>query len=414
MPTYAEALDTILANVKTLDAEDRALARALGQVLAEDVCSEHDLPLRDTAAFDGYAVRSADIQQASGNSPVTLQVVGTLRAGYLSRIPVLPGAAIRTMTGSVVPEGADSVVKFEDTDEPADKSGPNPGSPTRVRIYVRQPPGANINRAGSSIRRGSLLAARHTLIGPPQIAALAAVGRTSVKAIRRPRVAVITTGDELIRAGAPLSPGKAYNSNEVAIRSLVLHYGGSPWVLGIARDKESALASKMRQGLAADAIITSGGVSRGDYDLVRLVIGKVGRVVFHRVEMRPGASFAFGLANSTAEGAVPIFALSGPPWASMVNFETLVRPALLKMRGLSELRHPVVEAVIEKPAANRAPVDHIAWTDLRQSGGEHRVRQLDSGGLLADMAGANSLTILPAGTQVKAGERIQVLPLDWC
>ncbi len=413
MPTYAEALDTILSNVKTLEAEDRPLGQALGQVLAEDVYSDYDLPLRDTAAFDGYAVQSGDIRKAGPGTPVTLAIAGAVRAGYLYPKPVLPGTAIRIMTGSVVPEGADCIVRFEDTDEPGNKSGPNPHPPARVKVYISQAPGANINRSGSSIHRGSLLLARNTLIGPPQLSALAAIGRRSVKAIRRPRVAIITTGDELIRPGTPLSPAKTYNGNEVALRSLVLHYGGAPSVLGIARDTESALASRMQKGLAADAIITSGGVSRGDYDLVRLVIGRMGRVVFHRVEMRPGASFAFGLAKKPPKGEIPVFALSGPPSASIVNFETLVRPAILKMRGLQDLRHPAVEAAIEEAAANRTPVDHVSWTDLQRGDEGYRVRQLDRGGLLANMAAANSLTVIPGGAQIEAGEQVQVLPLDW-
>ncbi len=417
MLTYEEALATVINNVRPLDIEEKSLTNVEGQVLAEDIYSDYTLPMRETSQPDGYAVKAGDIQNASKNNPVTLEIIDTVRAGYLSQKNVLPGTAIRIMTGSVIPEGADCVVRFEDTDEPENKNGPNLDNPTHVKIYISPAPGTNITKAGGNIKKGALLVTQNTMIGTAQLAALTATGKKQIKVIRRPKVAIITTGDELVKSGIPLTPGKAYDSNRVAIQSLVSHYGGIPRVLGFARDDEKSLLGKMQAGLAADAIITTGGVSRGDYDLVRLVIEKIGKLVFFRIKMGPGAAFAFGLAeksNHRGKSVVPIFALSGPPQACMINFETLVRPALLKMRGILELNHPTVEALSEESIVNTRPMNFVRWTILKKTDSGYTVKQNNADSVLAQISAANSLTIIPAETSVKAGGKIHVLPLDWC
>jgi molybdopterin molybdotransferase len=317
----------------------------------------------------------------------------------------------------VLPEDADCVVRFEDTDEPGEKNGPNPAHPREVKIFVSLPSGANVNKAGANTRKGSLVVPKGTVVGPAQLSALTAVGKTQVKVVRRPVVAVITTGDELVQPGKPLSPGKAYDCNGVAIKALITHNGGIPRVLGMTRDREAAITAKILKGLAADAIVTSGGVSRGDYDLVRLVLGKLGEVVFSRIQMGPGASFAFGLCRRKSVGGgnitTPVFALSGPPAGCLNNFETLVRPALLKMRGLTTLSHSTVEAYAEDSVSGKKPMSFIQWTYLEKTGQEYHVRLNNLEGLFNSLATANSLTIIPAGIEVKAGEKIPVWPLDW-
>jgi molybdopterin molybdotransferase len=417
MLAYTEALETVLNNIRTLNVEEKALTEAQGQVLAEDIYSDYNLPMRDTSGPDGYAVRAKDIEQVDKNNPVTLQIIETVRAGYLPQEAVSPGTAIRIMTGSVVPDGADCVVRFEDTDEPENKSGPNLDNPTHVKIYVSQAPGTSVFKAGGNIRKGALLMPKNTVIGTAQLAALITIGKKSVKVIRRPKVAVITTGDELVKVGTPLTAGKAYDSNEATVQSLVTHYGCTPWVLGIARDNEKSLFDKMREGLAADMVITTGGVSKGDYDLVRQVIGKLGRLVFFRVKMGPGAALAFGLAEKSSKEkehtTVPILALSGTPQGCLVNLETLVRPALLKMRGVQELSHPAVVAVSEESITNARPISFVSWTVLKRTDAGYKVTQNNSKGPLAQISTANSLTMIPAGTEIKAGEKISVWPLDW-
>ena len=416
MLTYAEALENVLNNINTLNVEEKSLVKAQGQILAEDVYSDYNLPLSDTSGPDGYAVRAEDIKVATKDNPVILKIIETVRAGYLAQQPLVSGTAIRIMTGSVVPEGADCVVRFEDTDEPENKNGPNPNKPAQVKIYVSQSAGTNINKAGGNIKKGALLMPKNIMIGPPQVSALTAVGKKSVKVIRRPKVAIITTGDELIASGTPLSIGKTYDCNGNALQALVSHYGGEPWLLGSAKDEEKSLILKMQKGLIADAIITTGGVSKGDYDLIRQVIGKLGTLLFSRIKMAPGAAFAFGQLKKSPhkEGSgVPIFALSGPPQGCLVNFEALVRPALLKMRGLQNLNHPIVEAEVEERVANNRPMNLVKWTILQRTESGYRVKLDDSQTLLPQMSCANSLTIIPVGAEIKAGEKISVWPLEW-
>jgi molybdopterin molybdotransferase len=234
-------------------------------------------------------------------------------------------------------------------------------------------------------------------------------------------VAIIATGDELIRPGNLLTAGKTYNSNTITIASLVKHFGGIPRILGIARDREADLVAKIRRGVKADAIITSGGVSKGDYDLVRLVLEKTGRLVFSRIRMGPGASVAFGTVerqnpnNGNVAVTVPVFSLSGPPVGCLINFETLVRPALLKMLGFRNLAHPSVEAIALNAVPRRAAMSFVKYTHLRETKEGYMVAFNDAEkmGMTASIAGANSLTIIPEGTVVEAGDKIRVLPLDW-
>ena len=415
--TFKQALETILSHVQVLNQVELTLSKSLGHVTSEDVCSDIDLPMSDLSGPDGYAVRSSDITHASHTRPVTLNIIETVRAGYLPHLQVTPGTAIRIMTGSVIPRGADCVVRFEDTDEPKNKNGPNPNEPKKVKIYIPETPGSNIRKAGYQIQKGMVVLPRESIIGPTQISALAAIGKLRIKVIRKPAVAVIPTGDELVRLGRPLMPGKVYDCNALALKSLITYYGGIPKMLGIARDTEDSLVAKILKGLEADAIITCGGVSRGDYDLVRLVLGKVGKVVFSRIKMGPGASFAFGLANKAPRNGnyhpIPIFALSGPPNGCVINFETLVRPALLKMRGLKSLEHPVVEAVAEHSVSGQKPMILVRWTDLEKAGKEYRVKLNNAEGLLASIATANSLTLIPEKAEIKAGDRISVWPFSW-
>lgn len=419
MISYDDAVQMVLQNTDVLEAEEKPLLDCVGRVSAEDVHADISLPQSDISGPDGYAVRSTDIAGAGMPTPATLKIIETVRAGCLPRKEVVPGTAARIMTGSVIPEGADCVVRFEDTDEPKDKNGPNTMNPKVVKIYVSQPVGANIRKAGSNIPEGFPVLPGGTVIGPAQISALASIGRATVKVMRCPVIAVIATGDELVNTGRPLPPGKAYNSNTAAVTSLITHYGGIPKILGIARDRESSLLRKIQEGArVADAIITSGGVSKGDYDLVRLVLGKIGEVIFSRVKMGPGAAVAFGMVKRSSAGrhaSVPVFGLPGSPRGCLVNFETLVRPALLKMRGIIALDHPVVEATAVDSIPGRMPMPFVRFTYLKKKEGEHYVilNGDERIGPLASMVTANSMTIVPEGSMIKAGERIPVLPLDW-
>jgi molybdopterin molybdotransferase len=416
---YKEALAAVLENIQVLDVEDKPIFQCIGQVAAEDVFSEYDLPMTDISGPDGYAVRAEDISGASRENPVILRIIGTVRAGFLPKRKITSGTTMRIMTGSTVPEGADCVVRFEDTDEPGNKNGPNRNNPSKVKLYLSEKPGNNIRPAGANVKKGSLVLPSGTVIGPAQVSVLAAVGKTSIKVTRRPIIAIIATGDELISLNRPLSPGKSYNCNTEALKALITHYGGIPLVLGIARDNEASLHTRMQKGLTADALITSGGVSKGDYDLVRLVIGKIGQVIFSRINMGPGASFALGLVkrNSSVNDSktIPVFALSGPPAGCLNNFELLVRPAMLKMMGYTRLEHSEIEAIAGDPISTGPLMSTVKWAKLDKVQGEYKVdfNVSEKIGSLAAMSTCNSLMIIPEGTDIKKGEKVEILPLDW-
>jgi molybdopterin molybdotransferase len=311
------------------------------------------------------------------------------------------------------------VVRFEDTDEPGGKNGPSRLKICEVKIYVSPRAGANIRPAGSNAREGRLILSGGTVIGPAQISALAALGRRWVTVVRRPVIGVIATGDELVSLGRGLPPGKTYDCNTAAMASLVIHYGGIPRILGRAGDNEASVRTRIEKGMALDAIITTGGVSMGDFDLVRLTLGKLGKIVFSRIKMAPGAALAFGVIprSSDNEGGfpLPVFALAGPPTGCLINFETLVRPALLKMRGFERVDHPTVGAIAVDSVSDRKPMAFVRWTNLTGTEGKYRVELnvAERMGGLASIATANSLTIVPEGAVVGAGDKVEVLPLDW-
>ncbi|MFH0780538.1 MAG: gephyrin-like molybdotransferase Glp [Pseudomonadota bacterium] len=419
-PLLDEAVRLILENIMAMEEELQPLSQCLGQVLAEDVCSQLTLPMTPIGMPDGYAVRAEDIAGATPEKPVVLHIIGASRAGCPAKQRVMVKTAIRIMTGSVLPDGADCVIRFEDTDEPVDKNGPNPHNPKEVKIFKAGCIGEGIRPRGSGIKEGNLLLPKGTFIAPHHISSLSSIGVTSLKVIRRPVIAVIPTGDELIKPGRPLTVGKVYDSNGPAIIAYVQQYGGKTKNLGIARDKEGALHAKIDRALGVDAIITSGGVSKGDYDMVRLVLARRGHIVFSRIKMGPGASVTFAMIKKPAKqgecsGMIPVFSLSGPPVGCLVNLETLLRPALLKMRGLATLDHPTVTAVLTGDLPRAMPFPFVRWSRLQPCNGGYSVDLNGSApmGDLASVANANALTITPSGNPLQPGDQIEVLPFDW-
>jgi len=289
MISVEQALEKILSYADILEKEDRPILDCLGQVLAEDIYSDINIPPLDNTAMDGYAVRAEDTLGASSQSPRFLHVIDTVAAGSISRHEVEPGKAIRIMTGAPVPKGADSIVPFEDTDE-AQKHG----SLAKIGILRETETDANIRHAGEDVTKGSKALSRGTLIRPSEVGVLASLGRSKATVIRRPLVAILATGNELVGINKPLPAGKIYNSNTYSVASLVKRYGGIPKILGIALDRESSLVTRLRSGLDADMLITTGGVSAGDYDIVKDVLAKEGEITFWTVRMKPGKPLAFG------------------------------------------------------------------------------------------------------------------------
>jgi molybdopterin molybdotransferase len=412
-----EALEKVLERIDTLGAEESDILGCLGQVLAEDVSSPINIPPRDNSAMDGYAVRSADTRGASQKSPRLLRVIETVTAGAIPRREVKAGEAIRIMTGAPMPEGADSVVKFEDTDE-AERQGSlkETGNTGEIGILVEVAPGAEVRRTGEDISAGSVVLRKGTVIRAAEVGVLVSLGRSRVMVIRRPVVAILATGDEIADIIQPLPEGKIYNSNSYSLAALVRRYGGIPQMLGIASDSQDSLRAKLRLGYEADLVITSGGVSLGDYDVVREVLAKEGEIVFWRVREKPGKPLAFAMIRDRGGRNIPLFALAGNPVSAMINFELFVRPAILKMMGKKNLNKPTVEAVAEDDIKNSDGRRVFTRAIVEKRGGRYfaRLTGPQSSGMLTSMALANGLVIVPEDNPgVKRGDVVKVMMLDW-
>ncbi len=415
MISVEQALEKILACVDVLEEEERPILDCLGQVLAEDVYSSIDVPPLDNTAMDGYAVRSRDTRNASKESPRFLSVIGMVAAGSISECEVKPGTAVRIMTGAPIPKGADSVVRFEDTDEAQRQS-----SSDGIGILCEAEVGLNIRRAGEDITKGSIVLSKGVVIRPSEVGVLASLGLSKVMVIRRPVVAILATGDELVDINQPLPLGKIYNSNTYSVAALVLRYGGIPRILGIALDSEDSLVARLRQGLDADMLITTGGVSAGDYDVVKDILAKEGEIAFWTVRMKPGKPLAFGTIRGVSKTGivknVPHLGLPGNPVSSMVTFELFVRPAILKMMGKRNLAKPTIEAVIEDSVVNSDGRRILARAVVRERDGKYfaRLTGPQGSGILTSMSLANGLVIIPEDKEgVEAGDVVQVMMLDW-
>jgi len=412
-----EALERILSYVDVLPPEEKPILEALGQVLAEDVIAGFDIPPLDNTAMDGYAVRAADTAGASAEAPVQMQVIGEVAAGYLFDGAVAPGTAVRIMTGAPVPAGADAIVPFEETDEPFEKA---PAGTQRlqatVRVFKEARRGANIRRAAEDVRSGQLVVGRGTVLRPSEVGVLASLGKATVKVIRRPLVAVLSTGDELVEVGQPRPEGRIYDSNAYSVGALISRYGGVARQLGIARDTVEALTAKIKEGLDADMLITSAGVSKGDYDIVKDVLAREGEVAFWTVAMKPGKPLAFGCFHS-GRRRIPHIGLPGNPVSSMVAFELFGRPAMMKMMGKTDWRRPTVRAVAEERIVNRDdPRVFYARCIVTERDGRYYASLTgpQGSGMLTSMVYANALTVIPAEVdEVQPGEEIDVIMLDW-
>jgi molybdopterin molybdotransferase len=407
-----EARERILGYVDVLEPEEKPILECLGQVLAEDVLSGVNVPPADNSAMDGFAVRAADTVGASEAAPRYLSVVGEVPAGWAPDCQVGLGTAVRIMTGAFVPPGADAVVQFEDTDEEAQR---REGSLREVGVYREVQIGQNIRARGEDIAQGQVVLARGKLLRAAEVGVLASVGRTVAKVVRRPRVSILSTGDELVEAGEVPGPGQIFNSNSYSIAAEVLRYGAVPRVLGVARDSIDSLNEKITEGLKADMLITCGGVSLGDYDVVKDVLAQRGEIALWTVCMKPGKPSAFGLLNDDGRRVIHL-GLPGNPVSAMVTFEQFARPAILKMMGKRILDKPRVIAVLEDDVRNSDGRRIYVRVKVRKRGEEYlaRVTGPQGSGILTSMSHANGLAIVPEGTLgVQAGEKVFVEMLDW-
>jgi molybdopterin molybdotransferase len=415
-----QALEKVLSNIEMLGEEERPLMECLGQVLAEDVRSNIDVPPLDNSAMDGYAVRAADIKGAAKQTPRFLRVIDMVIAGGIGKKMVEPGTAIRIMTGAPIPKGGDTVVAFEDTDE-TERTAKSAAIPAEIGIMVEEKLGSNVRLAGESVRKGALVLVKGTTIRPSEIGVLASMGHAKVKVIRRPVVAILATGDEITGLGEPIKEGKIYNSNSYSVAAQVTRDGGIPKLLGIALDNEASVVSKINQGLDADLLITIGGVSMGDYDVVKNVLAKQGEIVFWKVRSKPGKPLAFGAIRRAGKGpsdkALPHLGLAGNAVSSMVNYELFVRPAILKMMGKQNLSKPMIEAVIEDNIKNDDGRRIFSRVIVEMKDGQYRARLTGNqgSGVLTSMTLANGFAIVPEDKElVKKGDKLKVMMLDWC
>jgi molybdopterin molybdotransferase len=414
-----DAVKNILSRIQVLEDEQVPLLHSLGRVAAEDMRAEIDVPPWDTSAVDGYAVQASDTRGASGQSPSILQVIEMVRAGTLAKHGISAGKATRIMTGAPLPAGADGVVKFEDTDWETRSQEKPENARREIGIKRETNKGENIRRAGENVPRGSQIIYPGQLVGPAAINLTASQGHTRIKVTRRPVVAIVATGEELTMPEDKLNGSRIFNGNSYSIAAQVIRCGGIPQILGIARDNERSLLAKIRRGLSADMIITSGGVSRGDYDLVKNIMARLGEIVFWQVKMNPGGPFAFAwLRQARPDGRtkeVPHLALTGNPTAGMVNFELLVRPAILKMAGRTDLSPKTGEAVMEDRLSNKSGSRRYVWVKLdhRRDGCYARAADNLVKGVLPAVALSDGLAVIPEEKmQVARGEKLTVILLD--
>jgi molybdopterin molybdotransferase len=400
-PEEARAL--ILEAVAPLAAETVALGDALDRVLAADVIAPHALPPFANAGMDGYAVRAADVASASRAAPARLRMLSSVPAGSAADVAVAPGGTLRIMTGAPLPPGTEAIVPLEETAADGEF----------VLVYQAARAGLHIRPAGEDIAAGALAIPAGQVVRPQEIGLLAALGYVEAQVARRPRVAILSSGDELVEAGQPLATGKIRDCNAPALEALVRRYGGVPLALGIARDRPGDLSARLRQGIAqgADLLVTSAGASGGDFDLVRRLLETEGALAFWLVDMKPGRPLMFGHLGGT-----PLVGLPGNPAAALITAELFVRPALLRMAGRTALAKPVVKAALQEPI-RRGPRRHYVRGEVHAAAGGYVAsvsRGSHGAGSLTGLVQANALLIIPPGQgTLPAGDRVEAIMLDW-
>jgi molybdopterin molybdotransferase len=401
--TVAQHLARVLDVVQPLAPLQLGLMDAHGCVLTEDVVAPAPLPAFDNSSMDGYAVRAADVAGAREDAPVVLPVTGDIAAGPASPLRVQPGVCVRIMTGAMMPAGADCVVPLEWTD----------GGVAQVAVRRPAAPGTNVRAIGEDVAAGETVLADGSYLGAVQIGLAAAVGRSRVLVRPRPRVVVVSTGSELTEPGAPLTAGRIYDSNSLALTAAAIEAGAIAYRVGLVPDDPRRLASTLEDQLVrADVLVTSGGVSVGAYDVVKEVLSRLGTVAFDKVAMSPGMPQGFG---TIGPDSTPVFGLPGNPVSALVSFEAFVRPALRKMLGASPIERPRVRAVTTKALVSPPGKRSFVRVSLEVKKGAYVVVPVSGPGshLLAGLSRANALAVVPEDVEkVAAGEAVDVLVLE--
>jgi len=396
-----EALDTILSKIQFKGVEKIPLDQALGRVMAEDVVSRINNPPLDNSAMDGYALIAGDIQSATPENPVKLEMVEEIAAGYTAKGTLKPGQTMRIMTGAPIPPGADAVLMQEDTQKDGDS----------ILCLDRADVEENIRRAGEDIKIGESVLKKGTTLSPAHIGMLAVIGRSQIAVSQRPTVAILSTGDEILELDETPEGPQIFNSNGHMLAAQIKSAGGIPVYLGIAKDTEEDLMEKFAWALKADIVVSSGGVSVGDYDLVKSTLQKMGQeMLFWKVAMKPGKPLAFGRIGKT-----PIFGLPGNPVSSFVSFEQFVRPSLRKVLGCSDLSHKTVQAKLTRTINKKPGRLHFLSSIVSWADGEYTVTPAgeQGSGILKSAANANGLLIFPLeAEEIKQGQEVAVQLLE--
>jgi len=400
MLSVRAALEIVLADVRALGAERVGLPSALGRVLAQPVRATRDVPPFRNSAMDGFAVRAADTATASASAPVELRLLEVVGAGSLPQRPVRAGTATKIMTGSLMPAEADAVVRVEDAEE-RDEA---------VRIRVRVQPGTHVREPGEDMRTGQLVLAAGHVLRPADIGLLASLGAAVVRVHRRPEVAIVSTGDELVDLGEPLGPGQIVNSNAYTLAAAVEAAGGVPRVMGIVRDTVDDLAAVFREALTSDLVLSTGGVSMGTFDLVRTTLASLDvEERFWKVAQRPGKPVTFGM-----RGRVPVFGLPGNPVSSLVCFYVFVQPAIRRMLGLERVHLPTVVARVGETIRTAPGLTEFVRCTLESDGASYVARPTgsQSSGVLRSMSLGQGLLVAPPEVEtLTAGTAVRVLRL---
>lgn len=410
MLSVSEALSRVLSDFQSLGAEPVAAIDAAGRVLAESVRATLNLPPFANSSMDGYAVRAADVRGVVAHAPAALAVIGDVPAGVIPSAIVLSGTAVRIMTGAQVPDGADAVVPVEATDDARSPTG----GPLPAIVQIREPvlAGANIRAVGEDVRLGEEVLPRGTLLRPYDIGVLAAFGINRVAVVRRPRVAILGTGDELVDIDQVPAAGQIRDTNGVTLTALALKYGAEPIRLGVARDRVEDVYARLIDAVerGADVIVSSAGVSVGAYDVVKTAVERDGSLVFWKVRMRPGKPLAYGRFRG-----LPFFGLPGNPVSAVVGFEIFVRPAILKLAGRLRLDKPRVGVSTSEPLYSDGRESYLRAVVVRE--GDRYVAHSAGGqgsNMISSLARSNALVIIPEGVrEAPAGSRLDAWMLDW-
>ncbi len=394
MLSIEEARQQMLETIPVLPTEKRGILECANYVLAEELSANENIPPFDNSAMDGYAVRAKDVKGASKENLIVLSVGETIAAGYAPSKHVSAGETARIMTGAMMPKGADAVVMQEVTELNGEK----------VTIFESVEENENVRFIGESVKQGDNVMSPGKVLRPPEVSMLASLNCAAVTVHKKPTVAIVSTGDELTPLGEPLKPGMIRDSNRYGMYAQVQNAGGIPIDMGIAPDDEVETERIFRESLAkADALITSGGVSVGEHDVVKNVLMKMGKMNFWRVAMKPGKPQAYGSIDGK-----PIFGLPGNPVSSLVVFELFVRPALLKMAGHTDLLRPTFKAALESDVTNKDGRVNFMRAILTQKDGQYTAKTTgpQGSGILHSLVLANGLITIPSGAALSAGETV--------